>query len=184
MSESDLPASNSGRRSGDGVRAGRSQGSIADGSTSGDGSRELKNSKIVVLPAVARVNSDGGKPRGNTTRSARLSKRLVRQLLSPKEWTTYKTASTDLETALGVSGNAVGSGQDGVGVEERASAPRATVAADAHDEGKVASAGRSATNDVGDLLRSGSGQGSNKCNDGSELDHGEEVDIQEMRVEE
>lgn len=97
---------------------------------------------------------------------------------------TYKTASANLETALSVSGNAVGSSQDGVGVEERTSAPRATVAADAHDEGKVASAGRSATNDVGDLLGSGSSQGSNKCNDGSELDHGEEIDIQEMRVEE
>lgn len=78
----------------------------------------------------------------------------------------------------------MGSSQDGVGVEERTSTPGATVAADAHDEGEVASAGRSAANDVGDLLRSGSSQGSNKCNDGSELDHGEEIDIQEKRVEE
>lgn len=84
MSENDLPASNCGRRSSDRVRAGSSQASIADVSAGGDGSRELQNSKIVVVSAVARVNSDGGKRRGNTTRSARLSKRLVRPLLSPK----------------------------------------------------------------------------------------------------
>jgi hypothetical protein len=78
----------------------------------------------------------------------------------------------------------VGSSQDGVGVEKGTSTPRAVVSADAHDEGKVTSAGRSAANNVGNLLRSGSSQGSNKCNDGSELDHGEEIDIQEKRVEE
>lgn len=101
-----------------------------------------------------------------------------------KELMTYQTTSTDLETALSVSGNAVGSSQDGVGIEESTSTPWAAVAADAHDEGKVARAGSSSANNVGGVLRSGSGQGSNKCNDGSELDHGEDIDVQEERVEE
>lgn len=72
MSEKHLPASNCGSRSSGRVGSGSSQSGIADGSTGWDGSGKLQDSEIVVVSAVARVDSDGRKGRGTTTSSARL----------------------------------------------------------------------------------------------------------------
>jgi hypothetical protein len=72
MSEKHSPASNCSSRSSSRVGSRSSQASIADASTGWDGSSKLQDSEIVVVSAVARVDSDGRKSRGTTTRSARL----------------------------------------------------------------------------------------------------------------
>lgn len=119
------------------------------------------------------MDPDGRNGRGNTTRVAVLSivSTCVRLFMSQR---TYQTSSADLEGASRATRSAVGSRHDGVGVEEGTSAPRAAIVRDADDEGKVTSAGSRSADDHGSVLRPSGNKRRNKCDDGSELDHGEE----------
>jgi hypothetical protein len=97
----------------------------------------------------------------------------VRKARHSRSMRTYKSSSTDGEGAGTATLSAVGSGQDSVGIEESASTVRVTVVGDADDEREVTSTGLSATDNVGNsnVLRRGGDKRSNKCNEGSDLDH-------------
>lgn len=77
----------------------------------------------------------------------------------------------------------MGGGHDSVGVEESTTAPGTTVVGDADDEGEFTSAGRSSANDLGAVLRVGSSsnQRGRESNEGSDLDHCDEVGVIQER---
>jgi hypothetical protein len=146
-----------------GTRGGKT--TVRDGTTGGNRSGKLQESNIAVKSgtAEARVHSDAGDTRSDTTRCAR------------------KRSSTDLENTGRSALNTVGSGQDSVGIDESTTAPRAAVVGDADDEGEVTSRGSSSANNLGGLLRSSSNERGREGEEGSDLDHCDRASVSKSR---
>lgn len=149
-----------------GVEAGRGEAGVAEGAAVlSDVLGQLPDGDVVVEGGGAEVGVDDdlGDASGDTTGGAVLPNALVTFRGSSCQRETYQGAGTDGDGAGGGAGRAVGGGENGVGVQEGATAEVGAALLERDDVGEVADRSVLATDDelvdISGGSREGRGQG-------------------------
>ena len=178
MIRPNLPSSNSKSSSRGGVRARSCQSRVADGRARGNGGCQLDDGDIAVKGVLVetRVGLDG-RDLDNCSARVPVLKEDYYLLTMTKSRMTYQGPSADRDLRSRVCHTAVTCGDDGVCVEEGATAEVRAAHLQGDDEGEVSSSGSLSTDDVDTRCTGLSGRdGRSSSSGGREGSGGERLD--------